>query len=74
MVATYHYYDERNAGLTGVLLRELDDDYFGAQDDSDASAAVASPGAEYHEYEEPSSDENASAARCVDLGASLVHI
>ena len=44
------------------------------QDDSDASAAAAShAAAESYESEEPSSDEDAPAALCVDLGASLVH-
>ena len=57
-----------------MLLCELDDDYFGAQDDSDASAAVASPAAESHESDESSSDENAPAAWCVDLVASVVHM
>ena len=57
-----------------MLLRELDDDYCGLQDDSDASAAAAShAAAESHESQEPSSDEDAPAERCVDLGASLVH-
>ena len=46
--------------------------FFGAQDDSDASAAAASPGESY-ESEEPSSDGDAPVALCVDLGTSLVH-
>ena len=59
----------------GVLLRELYDDNFGAHGDSDASAAAASDAAaESYESEEPSSDEDAPAARYVDLGASLVQI
>ena len=35
-------------------MRELDDDYFGAQDDSDAGVAAASPAGESYESEEPS--------------------
>ena len=58
-----------------LLLRQLDDEYFGAQDDSDASPEAASrAAAESYESEEPSSDEDAPAARCVDLSASLIHI
>ena len=57
-----------------LLLRKLVDDYFGAQDDSDASAAAASHAAAVsYESDEPSSDEDAPAARCVDHGASLLH-
>ena len=55
-----------------ALLHELDDDYFGARDDSDASIAAAA--AESYESEEPSSDKDTPAAWCVDLSASLVHI
>ena len=47
--------------------------FFGAQDDSDASAAAASPAGESYESEEPSSDGDAPATLCVDLGTSLVH-
>ena len=53
-----------------LLLRELDGDYFGAQNDSDASSAATShAAAESYESEEPSADdyEDAPAARCVDL-------
>ena len=60
-----------------LLSRELDNDYFGVQDDSDPSAAAASHAAAVsYQSEEPSSDdyEDAPAARCVDLGASLVHV
>ena len=47
--------------------------FFGAQDDSDASAAVAYPAGECYESEEPLPDGDAPAALCVDLGTSLVH-
>ena len=46
---------------------------FGAQDDNEASAAVASPTGESYESEQSSSDVDASAALCVDLVTSLVH-
>ena len=45
----------------------------GAQNDSDASAAVLSPAGESYEFEESSSDGDPPAALCVDLGTSLVH-
>ena len=54
-------------------MRELDDYYFGGQDDSDVGVAAASPAGESYESEEPSSDEDAPAAQFVDLSASLVH-
>ena len=47
--------------------------FFGAQDDNDASAAVASPTGVSNESEKSSSDGDAPAALCVDLGTSLVH-
>ena len=53
-----------------ILLRELDNDIFGAQDDSFTSIAAASAG-EYYVSEESSLDD-APAARRVDLDASLV--
>ena len=56
-----------------MRVHELNTDYFGAQDDSDASVAAASPAGESYESEKPSSDECAPAARRVHLGASLVH-
>ena len=55
-----------------LLLRELDDDFFGAQDDSDASVAAAFFNLSY-ESQEPSSDEDVPAAWRVDRGASPVH-
>ena len=58
-------------GESELLLREVDNDYFRAQDDRDTSAAAASPAAESYESEKPSSDEDAPAVWCVDLGASL---
>ena len=60
--------------LTIRTQDELDHDYFGAQDDSDANPAAVSHAAESYESEDPPSDEDAPAARCVDLGESLVHI
>ena len=55
-----------------LLLRELDDNFFGAQDDYDASVTATFPAGESYESEEPSSDDYVPAARLVDLGASLV--
>ena len=46
---------------------------FGAQDDIHTSAGVPSPAGESDESEESSSDGDAPAALCVDLGTSLVH-
>ena len=78
MVAAHHNVTIRTQDESEFLLHELNDDYFGAQDNSDTSAAAASPAAaaESYESEEPSSDdyEDAPAAHCVALGASLVHI
>ena len=74
MVAAHHIVTIGMQDESELLLRELDDDYFGALDDSDASAAAASAAAESYESKEPSSDEDAPAARCVDLDAALVHI
>ena len=51
-----------------LLLPELDNDYIGVHDDSNASVATAS-----REPEEPSSNEDAPAAWRVDLGTSIVH-
>ena len=53
-----------------LLLPELDNDYIGVHDDSNASVAAASRAGE---PEEPSSNEDAPAAWRVDLGASIVH-
>ena len=51
-----------------MLLRELDNDYVGVQDNSDASAAATShAAAKSYESELPSSDEAAPAARRIDL-------
>ena len=58
---------------SGLLLPELDGDFFGAENDSDASAAAASPAGESYQSEDPSSDGDAPLALCVDLGTSLVH-
>ena len=55
------------------LLRKLEAGFFWAQDDSDASAAVASPTGDSYESEAFSSDGDAPAALCVDLGTSLEH-
>ena len=76
MVAALHIMTIGMQDESELLLRKLDDDYFGAQDDSDAStAAVSHAAADSYESQEASSDdyEDAPAARCVDL-ASLVHI
>ena len=56
-----------------LLLRELDSDFFGAQDDSEAGIAAASPAGESYESEDHSSDEDAPTAWRVYLGTSLVH-
>ena len=42
MVAAHHITTIGMQDECELLLRELDDDYFGAQDDSEASAAAAS--------------------------------
>ena len=47
--------------------------FFRAQDESDASTAVASPAGESYESEEHSSGGDAPAALCVDLGTYLEH-
>ena len=58
-----------------LLLCILDDDFFfGAQYDSDASPAVASPAGESYESEESLTDGDAPVSLCVDPGVSLVHI
>ena len=65
----------RSQNKSEILLRKLDDDYFGAQKESDVSAAAAShTAAESYESEEPSPDEDVPAASCGDVGTSLVHI
>ena len=55
-----------------LLLRELDDDSFWSAG-HDAGAVVASPAGESYDSKESSSDGDAPACLCVDLGTSLVH-